>query len=260
MTSISNRVTMAPSLGSAINSKWQVVGRMSRTAAAMGAALLIVTGLTISSAEAGFTNNSGNPSFVVSLGPGTGSFRVNSLTENGEMKTSANSAIDPAVADSYSEEFSGSFDSYWVSTANWVCGIDFDVVFDAPIVGIVATNGFGFGGVGPLGIDLMREFTFETWIPSFLGQSPRGLEILPYGESPPDSLTVDGNRVTGSVNSIFENFVVLTSASGAGYGSGSGGGSGVVGTPEPAAMTVWALLGLVALGAGYMRLRRNIAC
>ncbi len=214
-------------------------------------ATVMVALLCCSPVNAGFTNNSGNPTSVIDLGTSEGTFRINSLTDSGQLKTTANSVIDPASADSYSEVFSGEFNAYWVRTRDYTCGIDFDVVFDAPILGIVATNAFRLNGIGPVGVDLMAAFTSATGIPSFGGNTNLGLEILPFNPQNPDTLTVDGNRVFGMVHSPPENFMVLTGISGS--------GSGVVGVPEPATMTVWGLLGLVSSGAGYRRLRRKSA-
>lgn len=137
-----------------------------------------------------------------------------------------------------------------VTTNDYSGWIDFDIVFDLPVIGIVATNAFRLGNVGPLGVDLLQMFTDATGIKTSLGgNSNKGLEILPFNPRNPDFLRVNGQRVFGSVKSSPENFVVLTSTS----------GSGVVAVPEPATMTVWALLGLASTGAGYRRLRRRTA-
>ncbi len=167
----------------------------------LAVATVLVALLCCSPGYAGFTNNSGNATSVTDLGTSSGTFRINSLTDSGQMKTTANSSINPAVADSYSEEISESFQAYWVRTSNYSCGIDFDIVFDTPIIGIVATNAFRLNCIGPLGVDLMAAFTSATGIPSFGGNSNLGLEILPFNPQNPDSLTVAGNRVFGSVHS-----------------------------------------------------------
>ena len=213
-------------------------------------AAVVCSILLIQSSYAGFTNNSPSPTLVIELGAGEGSFRVNSLTPDGQLRTSANSVIDPSNPDTFSEEFSGAFEANWVAATNFSCGLDFDIMFDSPVIGVIATNAFSLGSVRPLAVDLMRVFSDATGFPTFAGSNPLGLDIGPWN---PDSLTVDGNRVFGDVNFPIETFTVLTATS---SGNGFGGG-GVTAVPEPMTIGIWALLGMFVFWFGYRRSRKQ---